>query len=283
MGWFAFVVAVAVSVWFFRRSSAPKAVARVESDGIAFDALERLEGTAKQIAARVKTVEDIRRLEAHLALANDAQTTDENYDAWVKYAERIDEAVREACKKALEWQYVPSIDLDTPADVLARAFCVVSADSFKQKRLEFKSTQDEWNPLEGGNSPEEPPDFLPALIAFRRLVDDAETVPGLVAAINALVANQASLKTQFFWGEADLSPGDYWVAACLREDGLPKSDALYAEGITTPELALGIDPKEFGKRPGVGPKTVAALEEYQAKVRRRGGKGAGVASLDWLR
>ena len=238
MGWFAFVVAVAVSVWFFRRSSAPKAVARVESDGIAFDALERLEGTAKQIAARVKTVEDIRRLEAHLALANDAHATDENYDAWVKYTERIDEAVREACKKALEWQYVPSIDLDTPADVLARAFCVVSADSFKQKRLEFKSTQDEWNPLEGGNSPEEPPDFLPALIAFRRLVDDAETVPGLVAAINALVANQASLKTQFFWGEADLSPGDYWVAACLREDGLPKSDALYAEAVSYTHLTL---------------------------------------------
>lgn len=283
MLWLVLVVGGAAAWFVFRRSQAKDREVAGQVNhrpaGVPFDDLERMEGTAVQIAARVKTLDDLRRLEEHLAITEDAETTSENYDAWVKYSARIEDAVFRLRDKVLRWQYVPDLDLSTPLEVVERAFLVVLVDEFPPKRKEFKSTKDEWEPLQADDPPQEAPVFMGGLLAFRRLLEGQLVLDGLATKISGIADEYPEFKGEFFDVSSDLPVGEQWIVRRLKADGLPKAEDLYREGITTPESALGVDPEQFGKRPGIGPVTVAKLQAYQAAVRRR---SEGSARLAWL-
>ena len=86
--------------------------------------------------------------------------------------------------------------------------------------------------------------------------------------INRLVKNNKPLGEEFFDIDGELSPGESWYADLLHEQGLPQAYALYSEGFTTPSKCLKIDPDDFLKRKGVGPKKVEQLIAFQAKAKR---------------
>ncbi len=73
----------------------------------------------------------------------------------------------------------------------------------------------------------------------------------------------------FFHPKDEFTPGDRVFVEQLSKDGLPKAHDLYKDGFTTPEKCLEIDPNEFLKKKGVGPKTVSKLKKYQDEVKAK--------------
>jgi uncharacterized protein YhhL (DUF1145 family) len=179
--------------------------------------------------------------------------------------------------KVQSWQFVPYLNISTPSKVLAIAYKVFSREQYLQLKKEFPSHKDDWISLEDFEK-EKPDEQLPFLKGFRNIIESKNTQEEKVNKINDLVATNKKTSCEYFDLEGLLKPGEQWFADKLHGYGLPMAHELYAEGYTTPVKCLKIDPEEFVKRKGVGPKRKQQLEAFQEKVRKAVNKKKTVAA-----
>lgn len=226
---------------------------------------------ARQMVKELKTKEDV---EAFVESCEQAQ--DELFDKddlTEKQLERLEEVLSDAIDlaeyKTLFKQYVPDVNADTSLDDLKMAFKVITVDEYSKLPAKFKKDKQEyWQELCSEDEPDIPDEFIENLIAYREIVESPLSEPDMVAAIDDYLSEHPEFMEEHF-GEKDeddpLTHGQEWFASKLAQLGIPAAFELYADGYTTVEKVLTIDPDEFIKRKGIGPKKKAQLIEFQEK------------------
>lgn len=229
-----------------------------------------VEAEAREIADKVTTIHQFRALEKRKESTENRAfefKTERAMEAAEHKREVLEKAVWIAQAKHYQHQFVPEIDLDTPKEVLDRAYKVVENEELQElKKCEAFDVSD-WCGIDGWGEKLEPDPALRALKKFRTIVESRVPREKQAKRITQLVSKNEELE-QFLSPDGDLAAGDQYFAEKLREDGLPLAVQLYSEGYTTPEKCLSIKPNEFRQRKGVGPKQLEKLLKYQLKVKQ---------------
>lgn len=225
---------------------------------------------AKEIAANVTTIQQFRSLERKLEKAEERISNVESERAYETASNKHDvlqEAVILAESKIYQWQFIPSVDLHTPKSTLEHAYKVYSNEEYVKLNNSIGGDERDWYGMDGYGEKEDPEPYIKSLMKFRAIVESNDSQEEKTKKINQLVAKNKSFADEFFEIDGVLKPGDQWFADSLHNADLPLADQLYSEGYTTPEKCLEIDPIEFLKRKGVGPKKVEQLEKFQSRVK----------------
>ena len=230
--------------------------------------------TPEQVAAAVETPVQFRALWRRMERAEEAMHNASSEAAYDRAAARHDllqEAISIVERKTLAWQYIPSLGLDTPLSVLENAYRVFPASEYEAARAQLGGDEHDWYGLDaGGEDVEKPESYFNGLKKFREIVESDMPREEKAAEITKQCGRYRALKGEFFeTGKGAMKLGDQWLVGELHDDGMPKAEEMFLQGYRSPEDCLKIDPTEFAKRKGVGPKTVAKLEAYQDKVRAR--------------
>lgn len=276
MGLLKWLIIIGFGLWALSKISSQtskpmKNTKKSTASGAVSYSKEDILAEAQEIADKVKTPKQFSALEERLDKAQDRAAEAES-DKAIANAERkarvLEEALSLAGNKAYGWQFIPDLDLTIPKKLLENAYKVFSPADYEKAKIELSSDDRDWYKLDAWDEPEELELDVKSLLKFREIVESDLPQDVRERKVNELVDKDDTL-AEFFDSEDVLSPGQQWFAMVLKEDGLPKAEELYAEGYTTPEACLEIDPNEFLKRKGVGPKTVEKLKQYQEKVRGR--------------
>ncbi|PJE55637.1 hypothetical protein [Marinomonas sp. BSi20584] len=228
---------------------------------------------ARQMVKELNTKEEVKAFIESCDAAQDALS--DNYDLTEKQLDRLSgilfDAVDLAELKTITWQYVPDISPQTSLDDLKMAFKTFSNDEYKSLPTKYKKDKSaEWLELTADDEPDIAEEFLDNLIAYREIVESRLSDEDMIKAIDDYL-NEHPIFTEEHFGELDedalLTHGQEWFAGKLARLGLPAAWELYAEGYTTVEKCLEIDPNEFVKRRGIGPKKKQELIEFQEKHR----------------
>ncbi len=273
MDWLSWLVPVVLVFWLWKKLSKfkPKKISKrapVVSEGKS----ERDEAEeAENIAAKITTAAQYRaleqKLEKHESTLGD-QKTEKAYDNACSKANILQAAIDIAESKIFNWQLIPVIDLQTPQSVLEHAYKLYSNEEYEQLRTTISNKYCDWLGLTVWDEEEEVDEDLPFLKKFRAVIESDKPQQEKVENINKLVAADKRNAKDFFDLDGHLKPGEQWFAGKLHNYGLPQAYELYAEGYTTPVKCLKIDPNEFIKRKGIGPKKKQQLEAFQEKVKK---------------
>ncbi len=233
---------------------------------------KQLPQNPKEISDSITTIQQFRSLEKKLdraeeKLMNHDYKSNTAYDNASKKHDLLQEALSLAESKIYQWQFIPTIDLDTPSIILEHAYKVYSNKEYAEINGSFGDDGNDWYEIDGYGEEEEPESYIKALIKYKKIVESDKSQEEKIKNINQLVSRNKSLAEEFFYADDDLKPGDQIFADMLKDNGLPLAYVLYKEGYTTPKKCLEIDPVEFGKRKGVGPKKVEQLIKFQSTIK----------------
>ncbi|RBO83417.1 hypothetical protein [Marinomonas aquiplantarum] len=226
---------------------------------------------ARQMVKELETEEDVRNFVLSCEEAQD--NLYDNHDLTEKQLDKLSDLLSDAMDlaefKTLAWQFVPDASPQTPLEELKLAYKVFSNDEYKSLPKKFKQ-DNSWLELTIGDEPDLPDEFLANLIGFREIVESKLSDDQMITAIDNYLSEHPIFMEEYF-GELDedasLTHGQEWFASKLSQLGLPAAWELFAEGYTTIEKCLEIDPNEFIKRRGIGPKKKQQLIEFQEKHR----------------
>jgi len=225
---------------------------------------------AQEIAEKVMTIQQFRALERKLETSESRTFDVESGRAYQNACHKHDvlrAAFEIAESKIYLWQFIPSIHLDTPKQLLEHAYKAYSNEEYLELKDKLSGDKSDWYGIDGYGEKEIPEPYIKSLIKFRGIVESDDSTEEKVKKINQLVSRNKSLSQEFFDSENSLTPGDQWFAEELRLAGLPLALELYSEGYTTPEKCLEISADEFSLKKGVGPKKLEKLKQFQALVR----------------
>jgi len=264
MSWYGWVILAVIALWLLGKSggSSTKKSKSVNRADITDE--------AEEIANKVETIKQFHALERKLEKLEermDELTTEKALENASHKYDVLQEAINIAESKTYQWQYIPSMELSTPKETLEKAYKTYSTSEYDEIIKSSNGNKDDWYGIDAYGEKEEPESFLKSLIKFRAIVESTDTDDIKAKNINNLVSKSKDLAEEFFDAEGDLKPGDQWFVEILSIAGLPMADELYSEGYTTAEKCLTIDPVEFSKRKGVGPKTVDKLKQFQLKIK----------------
>ena len=152
------------------------------------------------------------------------------------------------------------------------AFNVFSIDEYAKVPAKYKKNRkEEWFELCAQDEEEIPEEFIKELMGFRKIVESNLPDDEMAKAIDDYLSENPIFTEEHF-GELDedasLSHGQEWFASKLSALGLPAAWELYAEGYTTIEKCLEINPDDFVKRKGIGPKKKQQLITFQENNKR---------------
>ncbi|MBF0235017.1 MAG: hypothetical protein HQK65_18580 [Desulfamplus sp.] len=226
---------------------------------------------AKEIADSITTIEQFHALEKKLEKSEEklAGNTYKSEGAYEKASQNIDilqKAIDLTQSKAFQWQFTPFLNLNTPYKKLEHAYKVFSNDEYQKIKDTISDDKSEWSKLDGYGEKEDTDPLVKTLKKFREIVESQDSTEEQIKKINQLVSKNKTFAEEFFNSDNELKPGDQWFADKLREAGLPLAYELYAEGYTTLKKCLEINPEEFLKRKGVGPKKMEQLKQLQIKI-----------------
>ncbi len=227
---------------------------------------------AKEIASRVGSVAQLRALEERYEKALERTYEADGERAQVnavRKAAMLEKAYELASDRAYLWQFVPDLELSTPSVYLLNSHKVFPLKKIEEAKATLISDDNYWYELDDPEDAEEPDPFLSSLIKFRKVVESEDEVNIQIRKINEICENDVLFSEEYFNAEERLTAGEQWFADVLAEDGLPNAYELYLEGFNSPSKCLEIDIVDYSKRKGIGPKSVAQLEAYQAKVEAR--------------
>jgi hypothetical protein len=279
---------------FFRVSSSnsstnTKATAKTHSPSqpnLTKRSLEDIEIEAQAIAAKISTVAGLERLEERID-----DTVDKLGDAATQVSERklehklavIERALEIAEDKEVKWMLEPEYSAFELLKRLKLAFkplteaqrdkYIASGDFTLNEfyGISLSVLRDEEDDLAGHLATELEVNFLPELIAFRKIIESKSTVANkskkIVEWIEKNQTHEVMEEIQWWDVDTELSHAEAFFASEMGNDGLPFAESFYAKGYTTPEKCLEIDAEEFLCWHGVGPKTQESLIQYQEKIR----------------
>jgi len=260
MSWWVWVLLAVVAVWLLGSGDSKKTGSKKKTKKAADRTEADVSSEAQEIADKVTTIQQFRALDRRMERA--AENLSDRYEV-------LQEAVYIASEKTYQWQFMPSVDLDTPKHILERAYKVFSIEEYKDLSGQLSDKPYDWNEIDGYGEVEDLEPEIKPLIKFRTIVESREfSREEKIKKINQLVSRNEVLADIYFDDDEYLKPGDQWYAAKLASAGLPLAYDLYSEGYDTPEKCLEIDIGEFSTRKGVGPKKREQLENFLAKVRR---------------
>lgn len=227
---------------------------------------------AHNLINNLKTTEDVLSFIKACDAAQDSLYDDHPHHS-EKELDRISnvlfDAVDQAEEKTLGWQFVPEINFNTPLEVLNIAFKEFTSSERLALPAKFRTEYGRyWLELAYDTEPDLRDEFLDNAIEFRKIVESDLKDDAMANAIDAYLSEHPIFSVEYFGkldSEAELSHGQEWMASKLAKEGLPAAWDLYAEGYTTIEKCLEIDPDEFIKRKGIGPKKKQQLIEFQNK------------------
>ena len=265
MSWYGWVVLAVIALWLLGKRGGSNSTKKKASANRADIADE-----AEDIASKVETIKQFHALERKLEKLEermDELTTERALENASHKYDVLQEAINIAESKIYQWQYIPSMELSTPKSTLETAYKVYSPKEREDLIKSSGDNKDDWYGIDAYGEKDDPEPFLKSLIKFREIVESTDSDDIKANNINKLVSKSKDLAEEFFDTDGDLKPGDQWFAEILSIAGLPMADELYSEGYTTAEKCLAIDPVEFSKRKGVGPKTVDKLKQFQLKIK----------------
>tara|TARA_R110001606_G_C15356107_1_gene648040 strand:+ start:259 stop:1302 length:1044 start_codon:yes stop_codon:yes gene_type:complete len=228
---------------------------------------------ARQMVNELNTKEEVKAFIESCEAAQD--NLYDNDDLTEKQLDKLSnllfEAIDLADEKTISWQYIPDISPQTSLDDLKIAFKTFSNDEYKSLSTKYKKDKSaEWLELTADDEPDIAEEFLDNLIAFREIVESRLSEADMTKAIDDYLSKHHIFTEEHFGAldeDALLTHGQEWFAGKLARLGLPAAWELYAEGYTTVEKCLEIDPNEFAKRRGIGPKKKIQLMKFQEKHR----------------
>jgi hypothetical protein len=225
--------------------------------------------TASQIADNITTKQEFRALERRLNGCEQRlcrATTERSYEAACAEFEVLQEAFGIAQSIIFAWQLIPiELDLDTPSQILRNAYKVFSHQerAALEDELGLLVREADWMAMDAYTDKEKAEAIVKPLLRFREIVESEEPEATQIRKINALAARSKPLADTFFLPLGILTPGEHWFAMKLKDLGVPLYQQLYKDGFTTPEKCLEIDPLEFSRRKGVGPRKAQQLIDFQ--------------------
>lgn len=247
-----------------------------------------IESEAQMLASKVSTVAGLERLEERLDDTND-KLADASTEASEKKLEHkisvLERALEIAEDKEVKWIFAPEFSAFESLKRLKLAFKpfteiqrdkhvasgVLTLEDFSGITLE--SLRDNEDDIVSEMATEDEVEFLPELIAFRKIIEGKSSVAIMSKKIDEWVEKNKTHEmiedVQWWWEDTELTYAEAFFAAKMELDGLPCAEEFYSKGYTTPEKCLEIDPEEFISWHGVGPKTKESLIKYQDKVRQR--------------
>ena len=280
MGWFSWLVIIFFILWLIGKTIT-KTEKPIQNKRVAqenrntFSETKKVKNVfveAKEIADKIVTIKQFKSLEKKLETAEDrisnAETERAYENASHKY-EVLQEALDIAQSKTFLWQFIPTVDLGTPKEILELSYKTYTKSEYNELKKTIVNSTSDWYEIDGYGEKEEPEPYIKSLIKFREIIDSNINNEEKSKKINQLVSSNKTLAEEFFDTEDALSAGDQWFAESMSIDGLPLAFELYHEGYTTPEKCLDINLEEFSKRKGVGPKKLAQLKEYQLNVKNK--------------
>ncbi len=266
MSWIGWLIVALVGLWLVGKLGSSS----TKSSGNKEKLARNVSHEAQEIAKNVTTIQQFRSLERKLENAENRMTEVESeraYDNACHKHDVLQAAVDMAQSKIYQWQFIPSVDLDTPKEVLDHAYKVFSNEQYEELKNKLSGDKSDWYGIDDYGLNEDPETYIKSLIKFRSIVESSESEEEKKTKINQLASKDKSFSEVFFDSESPLKPGNQWFAEKLRLAGLPLAFELYSEGYTKPEKCLEIDVEKFSSRKGVGPKKLGQLKQFQAAVR----------------
>lgn len=266
MSWWSILIIILVVLFFVGKAIHKKKGRRTHSEQ-KYD--KTIEQEAEETADKVTTLQQVRKFEDKVHKAAD-RINEAKTGRGIESAERklgvLEKAQEIIENKVFTYQFIPSLALDTPQNILDAAYKVYQPEDIDSAKESLSDDDNDWMPMDMWAEKEDPEPFFNALKKFRLILDSDELEEKKAKKVNQLVKRSESLAEEFFVDD-DFTPWEQWQIDKLNVLGAPLADVLYREGIAKPEDYLKIDPDEFIKRKGVGPKTQQALIEFQEKIR----------------
>ena len=223
MSWWIWFLIVVVALSFFRKKRKPsnkKVIGKKNPpSNIKAESLTSNK-SAKDIANGIITIAHFRALEKKIdraeEKANDAlgEKASERAHAAV---EMLREAFEIASTKILQWQFIPSVDLDTPLDIVKSAYKVFPAAKYQEKLRQLGNDKNHWIELRGHDEPEDKDEEIKFILKFRTIVENTElSVEETSKKINALVSRNAEQAIDYFDIESNTTPAEQWRIDSLK-------------------------------------------------------------------
>lgn len=177
------------------------------------------EKSAKAIAAEVTNITQFRALERKLEKADEKRQESQLYDSKSLKAEQraedkyqsLQEAYDLASKKVLAWQFIPSLEINTPLVVAENAYKVFSVAEYEEKFTALGGKSDGWFELLGDEEPDEKDEEAEFILKFRKIVENAElSETEKDKKINALVSRNKESAADYFDLDCDKSAAEQW-------------------------------------------------------------------------
>jgi len=225
---------------------------------------------AQEIVDKITTLRQAKSLENRILKAQEKTEiveSERQYDNVIRKLEILSHAETLLDDKVLAYQFVPTLDLDTPANVLKAAYKVFPLDKIDDAKLSLSQNSNDWFGMTHYDEKEEPESHLNALKKFRSIIEGDDSEDEKAKKVNSLVKRSKLFEEEFFYDD-DFTPWEQLQIQKISALGAPKAGELFREGVIHPKDYLMIDPDDFMKRPGVGPKTKQDLIEFQEKVRQ---------------
>ena len=222
MSWWIWLIIIVVALGFFgkkRKPSNKKVIGKKHPPSNNKAESLASNKSAKDIADEVTTIAHFRALEKKVERAEEKRTEDYANDArGEKASERADvtaqtlqEAFEIASTKILRWQFIPSVDLETPLDTVKSAYKVFPAAKYEEKLIELGNDKNYWIELRGDDEPEDKDEEIKFILKFRTIVENTELSNEEISKkINSLVSRNTEQASDYFDIDSDIPPAEQW-------------------------------------------------------------------------
>jgi hypothetical protein len=219
----------------------------------------------------IKTKEDYEKLNKRIDFLNnkyESTTSNEESIKIEKEIEKLDNIWNIAREKVWGWQFIPECSLlETDDEIFDFAYKIFeNKNELKNIIKDFPEYEDDFIELTFDDEPEEKPAYIETIRQIYRI--SREDIP-LNEILNKIdkISKPYEKNIKKYISDNQLSVGQFVVAMILENENAPIPFELVKEGLSNREDYLKIEPIDFGKRKGVGPKTVQQLIDYQNFVK----------------
>lgn len=249
---------------------------------------QEIQSEAEEIVKKITTPSGVLRLEERVEKASERVAeldggSPQSYNKAIQKLQILEMAFSIAEDMPLKYVYIPDSDPFESKVVLKEGYRVISRDKKEEiernfpgkgyfEELGYYELEDE-NPVEAVSGEDEA-EANNALIKLRTIVEGKAKHETKVKNINNWVEEHSGTshwEVIDLWYdtedlEKEITPGDaFYIAELLRMD-CPTDEELYLQGYKQPNDYLSLDLDEFGKRHGIGVKTVEQMRVFQNRV-----------------
>jgi hypothetical protein len=221
-------------------------------------------------SASIKTKDDYEKLNKQIELLNkkyESTNSDDESKKIEKEIEKLDKIWETTRDKVWGWQFIPELTLlETDDKIFDLAYKI-----FENKKdvndiiKNHPEYENDFTELTFEDDPEDRPAYIATLKQINYISKEDIHLNEILKKIDDL-SKPYEKYLKLYLSDSQLSVGQFVVASILANEKAPIPFILVQEGYINRDDYLKIDPTEFSKRKGVGPKTVQQLIDYKKFV-----------------